>query len=128
MSLRRIQNPDTFRANIRKKLNEKFNDEQASTNLEKGIFNYALKEAEQRKIIKKWDNTFFVQIYLSHLKSILNNLSEKWIDEVKNGDEIEAVVVNIDTKKNRVRLSVRRLEQQLEREATNQKKENQRKC
>ena len=37
-------------------------------------------------------------------------------DEVKNGDEIEAVVVNIDTKKNRVRLSVRRLEQQLERE------------
>lgn len=85
MSLRRIQNPDTFRANIRKKLNEKFNHEQASTNLEKGIFNYALKEAEQRKIIKKWDNIFFVQIYLSHLKSILNNLSEKWIDEVKNG-------------------------------------------
>ena len=38
------------------------------------------------------------------------------IDEVKNGDEIEAVVVNIDTKKNRVRLSVRRLEQQQERE------------
>ena len=26
-------------------------------------------------------------------------------DEVKNGDEIEAVIVNIDTKKNRVRLS-----------------------
>ena len=28
-------------------------------------------------------------------------------EEVKNGDEIEAVVVNIDTKKNRVRLSVK---------------------
>ncbi|MCT7637439.1 30S ribosomal protein S1 [Aliarcobacter butzleri] len=37
-------------------------------------------------------------------------------DEVKNGDEIEAVIINIDTKKNRVRLSVRRLEQQQERE------------
>ena len=37
-------------------------------------------------------------------------------DEVKNGDEVEAVVVNIDTKKNRVRLSVKRLEQQQERE------------
>lgn len=85
MSLHKIQNPDKFRANIRKKLNEKFNDEQASSNLEKGIFNYTLKEAEQRKIIKKWDNKFFVQIYLSHLRSILNNLSEKWIDEVKNG-------------------------------------------
>jgi len=37
-------------------------------------------------------------------------------DEVKNGDEIEAVIINIDTKKNRVRLSVKRLEQQQERE------------
>ncbi|RBQ31050.1 30S ribosomal protein S1 [Arcobacter sp. FW59] len=38
------------------------------------------------------------------------------IDDVKNGDEIEAVIINIDTKKNRVRLSVKRLEQQQERE------------
>ncbi len=37
-------------------------------------------------------------------------------DEVNVGDELEAVVVNIDTKKNRVRLSVKRLEQQQERE------------
>ncbi|MGM0518841.1 MAG: 30S ribosomal protein S1 [Campylobacterota bacterium] len=36
--------------------------------------------------------------------------------EFNNGDEIEAVVVNIDTKRNRVRLSVKRLEQQQERE------------
>ena len=34
----------------------------------------------------------------------------------KNGDEIEAVIINIDTKKNRIRLSVKRLEQQKERE------------
>jgi len=38
------------------------------------------------------------------------------VEEVKSGDEIEAVVVNIDTKRNRVRLSVKRLEQQQERE------------
>ena len=38
------------------------------------------------------------------------------VEEVNNGDEIEAVVVNIDTKRNRVRLSVKRLEQQQERE------------
>ena len=38
------------------------------------------------------------------------------VEDVKNGDEIEAVVVNIDTKRNRVRLSVKRLEQQQERE------------
>ncbi|QDF27938.1 30S ribosomal protein S1 [Halarcobacter anaerophilus] len=37
-------------------------------------------------------------------------------EEVNVGDELEAVVINIDTKKNRVRLSVKRLEQQQERE------------
>lgn len=38
------------------------------------------------------------------------------VEDVKVGDEVEAVIINIDTKKNRVRLSVRRLEQQKERE------------
>ena len=84
MSLRKIDNPENFRANIRKQLDKKLNNEKSSLNLEKGIFNYALKEAEQRKIVKKWDNKFFVQIYLSHLKSILNNLNEHWINEVKS--------------------------------------------
>ncbi|QEP39923.1 30S ribosomal protein S1 [Arcobacter porcinus] len=37
-------------------------------------------------------------------------------EEVKIGDELEAVVINIDTKRNRVRLSIKRLEQQQERE------------
>jgi transcription elongation factor S-II len=85
MSLRTIENSENFRANIRKKIYKKLNDEKASLNLEKGIFNYALKEAENRKIVKKWDNKFFVQIYLNHLKSILDNLNDKWIEEIKNG-------------------------------------------
>ncbi len=38
------------------------------------------------------------------------------VDEVNIGDELEAVVVNIDTKRNRIRLSIKRLEQQQERE------------
>jgi small subunit ribosomal protein S1 len=37
-------------------------------------------------------------------------------EEVNVGDELEAVVVNIDIRKNRVRLSVKRLEQQQQRE------------
>lgn len=85
MSLRTIENSENFRANIRKKIDEKLNNEKASLNLEKGIFNYALKEADNRKIVKKWDNKFFVQIYLNHLKSILNNLNDKWIEEINNG-------------------------------------------
>ena len=85
MSLCKIENPNKFRENIRQKINERFNDEKASMNLEKGIFNYTLKEAEQRKIVKKWDNKFFIQIYLNHLRSILNNLNDKLINEVKSG-------------------------------------------
>lgn len=88
MSLRTIANPDNFRANIRKKIDAKLNNEKASINLEKGIFNYALKEADRHKIVKKWDNKFFVQIYINHLRSILNNLNEKWIDAINN-DEIQ---------------------------------------
>jgi transcription elongation factor S-II len=89
MSLRTIENPENFRANIRKKIDEKLNNQKASLNLEKGIFNYTLKEAEQRKIVKKWDNKFFVQIYLNHLKSIFNNLNDKWIEKINSG-EIES--------------------------------------
>ena len=86
MSLRTIKNPDTFRANIRKKLDEKFNNINASTNLERGVFNYALKEADQRKIVKKWDNPLFVEIYLNHLKSVLENLHQRLIDDVNKGN------------------------------------------
>lgn len=84
-----IKNPEIFRINIREKINEKLQNSNASLNLEKGIFNYSLKEADNRKIIKKWDNKFFVQIYLCQLKSIMNNLNDKWITEINTGN-IEA--------------------------------------
>jgi DNA-directed RNA polymerase subunit M/transcription elongation factor TFIIS len=89
MTLRTISNPDNFRVNVRKQIDKILNNEKASVNLEKGIFNYALKEADQRKIVKKWDNKFFVQIYLNHLKSILENLNDKWIQAINN-EEIQA--------------------------------------
>ena len=85
MSLCKIENPDLFRANIRKKLNEKFKDERHGNNLEKGIFNYALKEADQRKIVKKWDNKHFVQIYVDRLRSIVLNLKGEILQHIKDG-------------------------------------------
>lgn len=79
-----IENPQQFRENIRLKLNEKLNNMNASKNLEIGIYNYALKEASNRKVIKKWDNKFFIQIYLDHLKSILNNLNPQIIKDIND--------------------------------------------
>jgi len=42
------------------------------------------------------------------------------IDELKKGDEIEGVIVMLDPSSNKIRLSVRKLERQKEREALNQ--------
>jgi transcription elongation factor S-II len=86
MSLRTIENHENFRANIRKKLDQKLKNEKDSLNLEKGIFNYTLKEADNCKIVKKWDNKFFVQIYLNHLRSVVNNLDDKWIAAINSGE------------------------------------------
>ena len=58
-----IENPEQFRANIRQKLGEYFEKEKDAINLEKGIHNWALKEATNKRVVKKWDNPFFVQIY-----------------------------------------------------------------
>jgi len=85
MSSRKIENSELFRSNIRAKINEKLNNEKHSSNLEKGIFNYALKEADQRKIVKKWDNKHFVQIYLDRLRSIYINLNDSIIEQINSG-------------------------------------------
>jgi transcription elongation factor S-II len=85
MSINKIENVELFRDNIRKKLNEILNNEKNTSNLEKGIFNYSLKEAEQRKIVKKWDNKQFIQIYLDRLRSIMINLKGNILEQINDG-------------------------------------------
>jgi DNA-directed RNA polymerase subunit M/transcription elongation factor TFIIS len=85
MALRKIDNPENFRVNIRNKLSSILEDEKNSINLEKGIFNYALKEADLRKTIKKWDNKQFVQIYIDRLRSITINLKGSVLQNIKDG-------------------------------------------
>jgi transcription elongation factor S-II len=85
--MRKIENPQEFRMNIRKKLFDIIPHENHCLNLEKGIYNYSLKEATNRKVIKKWDNPYFVQIYIDHLRSIYLNLKNKGLlEQLHNGD------------------------------------------
>jgi len=84
MSIKTIDNPILFRENVRQKLNEVLKNEKNSLNLEKGIFNYSIKEADLKKIVKKWDNKGFVQIYLDRLRSIYLNLNENIIEQINN--------------------------------------------
>jgi transcription elongation factor S-II len=91
MPVKTIENPEEFRANIVAKLGPFFiskgGSEKHAANLEKGIHNWALKEATNRKVVKKWDNPFFVQIYLDHLRSIYINLkNDKLIEQVVSGE------------------------------------------
>ena len=81
-----IKDPETFRNNIRSKINLILENEKFSRNLEKGVFNYALKEASSRKIgAKQWSNHYFVQIYLDHMRSIFANLKNPdLVEQIKN--------------------------------------------
>lgn len=88
--MRKITDIDTFRRNIQKRFEDILENETKSINLEKGIYNYAIKESNNNKIIKKWDNPYFVQLYLDRLKSIFVNLkNEKLLDKIRT-DEITA--------------------------------------
>jgi transcription elongation factor S-II len=84
--MRKIENPDNFRNNIRVKLQQIVDSEKKAINLEKGIYNYALKEATSRKVVKKWDNPFYIQIYLDRLRTIYINLgNDALLSHVKDG-------------------------------------------
>jgi transcription elongation factor S-II len=92
MSLTKVENSESFRSNIRQELDEILKNEKNSLNLEKGIFNYSLKEADQRKIVKKWDNKQFIQIYVDRLRSIMINLKGDILRQINDGT-IKAHVV-----------------------------------
>ena len=93
MSKRIIENADTFRSNIRNKIKEMFSESdestKISTNLEIGVYNWSLKEATNKRVVKKWDNPIFVQIYLDHLRSIYCNLKNQNIIQLIYSGEIK---------------------------------------
>ena len=72
---------------IKNKLKIIVDDDAISINLEKGVFNYAIKEATNQKIIKKWENPHFVQLYLDRMRSIYINLKDALlVNRLKTGD------------------------------------------
>jgi len=76
--MNKIKNPTKFRENIREKLCPILNNDlEMSTKLEKGVYNYSIKEANSRKIIKKWENPYFAQLYVDRLRTVYMNLKNK---------------------------------------------------
>jgi transcription elongation factor S-II len=84
--MRTISNPDEFRKNVSEKLNVILKHTKISVNMEKGIYNYAVKEASTKKVVKKWDNPHFVQIYVDRVRSIYFNLNnESLLQQLADG-------------------------------------------
>ena len=85
-----VEDSDIFRKNIVDKLDLVIKNRKISENLEKGILNYSLKVAEEKNLIKKWNNDYFVVIYIQKLKAIINNLSNKKLYERLLNKELKA--------------------------------------
>ena len=69
-----IENPSEFRSNIRVKLFDLIQKEQVCIHLEKSVFNASLKLAYDKNIVRKWNNVYFVQLYVDKLKCVFQNL------------------------------------------------------
>lgn len=98
----KLQNPNQFRENIRIKIrdtleengilqtmleNNEIDEVAISTNIEKGIFNYAIRECNFRKLVKKWENLPFTQIYIDRTRMVFNNINNATVkDGLCSGD------------------------------------------
>jgi len=97
-----VHHPAAFREEVCAKIRKVFtssNDEidekntKIVMNMEKGIYNYAIREATQAKVVKKWENPIFVQLYVDRLRAILKNLQHaELVTQVRSG-EIEPQAV-----------------------------------
>uniref|UniRef100_A0A6C0DPV3 TFIIS-type domain-containing protein n=1 Tax=viral metagenome TaxID=1070528 RepID=A0A6C0DPV3_9ZZZZ len=83
-----ISNPTSFREKVCDRLNVILEDKTLATNMEKGIYNYAIKEAGSRKIIKKWENPYFSILYIDRLRSIYFNIKNEELLQLIKTKEI----------------------------------------
>lgn len=86
----KVKNSEKFRDFISDKLFTIIKVRSIVSNLEKGIYNFSLDYASKKKIVKKWDNEFFVQIYLDKCRTIFNNLKNKNILNLITNKKIKA--------------------------------------
>ena len=88
-----IAYPDQFRNEVRKRLNRTLDptpaadpdltcDPDISTNIEKGVYNWAIQHASKNNIVKKWSNPFFVTLYIDRLRSVYINLKKPNVVEL----------------------------------------------
>lgn len=78
-----VVHPDVLRQKMRVRINSILENETTSENIEIGVFNYAIQQSAEKKIIKKWSNPLFCELYLSKIRSLLNNITPEFIQSLK---------------------------------------------
>ena len=80
--------PTLFRENVRAKIALVLQmSDNAALNLERGIFNASLKNARERGVVKKWDNSMFVRLYIDHFRTVYRNLRcEEVLAPIRTGE------------------------------------------
>ena len=82
-----IQHPATFRDNVRKELSACLMSTQSqepisaisdsiTKNIEISIYNMSIEMAENKNIIKKWDNLMFCLLYIEKIRSVFWNIGD----------------------------------------------------
>ena len=72
-----ISNHEEFRTNVANQIEKFIDNKNMAINIEKGIFNYSIRKAKSKNVVRKWENKYFVQIYKDRFKSIYFNLNPK---------------------------------------------------
>ena len=79
--MRRIPEPAAFRANVVAHLTPMMARGIDASNLEKGVYNWTVGEATRRNVVKKWDNEYFVELYVTRLRTVRSNISNERLQE-----------------------------------------------
>jgi transcription elongation factor S-II len=82
------KDPDVFRSKITEHFSKLLENEKTGANIEKGIYNFAIKESTFRQIIKKWKNPLFCEIYSGRLRSVIVNINnnKELLEQIKSGE------------------------------------------
>ena len=87
--MRSVTDPDVFRTNVKLNLGEILDNTKAGDNLERGICNAVLQIADEKNIVKKWENVYFVQLYIDKFRSLYINLQKPEVKQLITNKQIK---------------------------------------
>ena len=95
----RVENPQSFRENVAEtfKITFGITEDHLAKNIEISIFNYTLNESGKKKIVKKWENKYFVQLYVNRFRTLINNMknNEELLESIRGKKLFKKALENL---------------------------------